>query len=90
MISTRVLYCGLVRNMNAGRRVHFNEDKLVEIILIPGDTESVSVRKCYWEVFARDRARFKDRINLLEHKLSTILEPEHRERIYKNRFLHEK
>jgi hypothetical protein len=69
------------------KKVHFDEDHLVKVIEFPDDEESEEMRKCYWEVFARDRCRFKDRINQAEDSLKLVLLSEHRQKVYNQRFL---
>jgi len=69
------------------KKVHFNEDNLVEVIEFPDDEESEEMRKCYWEVFARDRSRFKDRIDRAESNLKLVLLSDHRQKVYNQRFL---
>jgi len=69
------------------KKVHFDEDHLVEVIEFPDDEESKEMRKPYWDVFARDRCRFKDRINQAEDSLKLVLLSEHRQKVYNQRFL---
>uniref|UniRef100_A0A1I8NP93 Uncharacterized protein n=1 Tax=Stomoxys calcitrans TaxID=35570 RepID=A0A1I8NP93_STOCA len=45
-----------------------------------------AARKGHWEMYARDRERFKMRINRVANILNPILEPEHRLKVYENRF----
>jgi len=71
------------------KKVHFSEDHLVQVIEFPDDEESEDMRKCYWEVFAVDRCRFKDRICQTENCLKSVLLPDHRQRIYNQRFIAE-
>jgi len=47
---------------------------------------SSSSRKSPWEMMARDRQRFQRRIFLTNNKISCILMPEHRDRIFSARF----
>ena len=67
------------------KRVHFNEN-IEEINYFLDDDESMCMRRCYWEIFARDRYRFMDRIRRVEEELISILGSNHRENIYRNRF----
>lgn len=50
------------------------------------DKDSRQNRVCYWEVFARDRARFKERIFRNQDILDAILSDKHRVKIYSQRF----
>ena len=68
------------------KKVHFKEDKLVELIVFPDYEESADIRKAYWEIFARDRCRFKDRISQTEIELNKIIGSDHRQHIYDQRF----
>lgn len=45
-----------------------------------------AARKGHWEAYARDRDRFKRRVEGLEHILNPVLDSDHRERIYLTRF----
>lgn len=44
-------------------------------------------RKSEWECLARDRFRFKRRINEVGESLKSVLENNHRLRIYEERFV---
>lgn len=55
------------------------------VVEFEDDIESKESRLCYWEIFARDRARFKDRIKQIEPILSSVLDKSHRERVYASR-----
>ncbi|XP_017836140.1 uncharacterized protein LOC108595422 isoform X2 [Drosophila busckii] len=46
-----------------------------------------AARKGMWQEVARDRERFKQRINRLEPILNIICSANHREKVYKERFL---
>jgi hypothetical protein len=50
------------------KRVHIQEKILVHYI---DDVDSI--KKPHWEMFARDRARFNDRIEQLQRILNPIL-----------------
>ena len=50
------------------------------------DDESAHMRICYWEIFARYRCTFMNRIRRIEEQLASILGTVHRKNIYKNRF----
>lgn len=43
-------------------------------------------RKGPWEQFALDRTRFKNRVSNVEPILNVILQPSHRNKIFKERF----
>lgn len=45
-----------------------------------------AARKGPWEEYARDRERFKKRINSVEKTLNWIFDPKHRKDIYEQRF----
>jgi len=63
--------------------VHFpDDDDLVLVFEFDDDLESKEIRSCYWEIFARDRARFKDIIEQASVILNPILEPSHRAKVY--------
>jgi len=67
-------------------QVSFAEnEKLVNIVEFDDDLDSKKTRECYWEIFARDRARFKDRVEQAAAVLNPILESEHRDRVYNGR-----
>ena len=70
------------------KRVSFDDLNLVEVHVFPDCEENVLIRKTYWEIFARDRYRFKDRISLTEADLKDVFGWDHRQRIYSERFHH--
>ena len=67
-----------------GKKVHFNDD--VQLIIFTDDKESVNLRKGFWEIIARDRYRFRDRICQTEECLAAVLTTAHRAHIYNHRF----
>lgn len=69
------------------KRVHFDEKNLTVVINFTDSEENVEQRKCYWEFFARDRYRFRDRIGGVEEILSKVLASDHRQYIFNQRFL---
>ncbi|XP_076256196.1 protein phosphatase 1 regulatory subunit 15 [Rhynchophorus ferrugineus] len=70
------------------KKVNFApEDKLCKVYpMIKWSYAYQAARKGPWEMHARDRTRFKDRINRTENELKPILKFEHRDNIYKQRF----
>lgn len=66
-------------------KVTFNETSLEERIEFEDDDESKHGRKLYWEFFAVDRCRFKDRIERLERVISPVLASSHRNVVYSHR-----
>jgi len=72
------------------RKVQFKEDAaLVHILEFEDDEESRQNRMLYWEFFAADRCRFKDRIHRTQEALGDIFSPEHRRKMkgYQERYL---
>jgi len=69
---------------HSSKQVHFpdDDDELVKVVEFDDDVESQKGRECYWEIFARDRARFKDRIQQSEELLNAVLNPSHREKVF--------
>ena len=68
--------------MRTAKKVRFNMDIEIHII----HDENNNFRKKYWEIFAVDRFRFKNRINRHEKIITPILNKEHREEIYNRYF----
>ena len=73
------------------RHVHFpEEEKRIAIIFVVEEDEYVKeYRNKYWEIFAIDRNRFQNRVQKLAKVLEKVLVPEHRAKIYKERFASE-
>lgn len=71
-------------------QVQFAEDKnLVKTHkIVAWDFAYRAARKGPWEMYARDAARFKARIIEKGSIIAPILNPEHREAIYQQRFEH--
>jgi len=69
------------------RKVQFVNDKdLVQIREFEDDEESRQNRQLYWEFYAVDRFRFKDRVHRTEHALGDkIFSPGHRDKVYNER-----
>ena len=61
------------------RRVHFG---CAETVYVIDDAELVMSRKRYWENFAVDRIRFKNRIIMMETILKPILDVNHRNNVF--------
>ncbi|ODM97184.1 hypothetical protein Ocin01_09503 [Orchesella cincta] len=68
------------------KKVSFDEENLVSVIEFEDDAESRRARETYWEVFARDRARFQDRIFRTGDILEPILLGAHRTKVFSCRF----
>ncbi|CAG9768130.1 unnamed protein product [Ceutorhynchus assimilis] len=70
------------------KKVRFvSDEKLCEVhSMIKWSFAYQSARKGPWEMYARDRCRFKDRILRVEWDIKNIFNRKHRERIYKERF----
>lgn len=70
------------------KRVHFPEqDDLIAIVIVVEDTQEMKdTRQMYWEFFAVNRQRFKHRVGRVADQLEKVLQPEHRQRIYNERF----
>lgn len=66
-------------------QVRFNTKPVVHV-MHAWDYAYRAARKGNWEMYARDRGRFQRRICETASILNRILEPEHRLKIYENRF----
>ena len=66
------------------KKVRFNN--LVQTIIYTDDDESANLRKAFWEIIARDRQRFRDRISETEECLASVLRTTHRVQIFNQRF----
>ncbi|CAL8136003.1 unnamed protein product [Orchesella dallaii] len=75
--------CGTKKHK--AKSVSFDEEKLVSVIEFEDNAESRRARETYWEVFARDRARFQDRILRTGDIIEPILSVSHRARVYSSR-----
>ena len=64
--------------METSKKVRFKTD--IEIHIFHDETNNF--RKKYWEYFAVDRYRFKDRIYRYELVIAPILNMQHRKKIY--------
>lgn len=73
----------------AKKKVRFAEGKLLTCFhpMIAWDFALRSARIGPWETLARDTVRFQNRISRTAAVLDPILQPSHRERIYKERFM---
>lgn len=76
------------RKRRTQRHVHFpEEEELIAIIFVVEDDDDIKEsRNKYWEFFAIDRNRFQHRVQKLAKVLEKVLVPEHRAKIYKERF----
>ncbi|EDW57059.1 uncharacterized protein LOC6615824 [Drosophila sechellia] len=70
------------------KKVRFNMKPEVHVMLT-WDYAYRAARKSEWQVMARDRDRFQQRIRRISPILNAVLTPVHRERVYQARFLHE-
>ncbi|SPP73198.1 uncharacterized protein LOC117578719 [Drosophila guanche] len=68
------------------KKVRFNLKPEVHVMLA-WDFAYRAARKSEWQVMARDRFRFQQRIHRVAPILNPILTPNHREQVYKARFL---
>lgn len=67
------------------KKVTFNTKPIIHVMYV-WDYAYRIARKSHWEIYARDRERFKFRIQKVETILISILKKEHRHKIYKKRF----
>ena len=72
--------------MKSSKKVHFNDLHLVSVCYFTDDEEAKESRRTYWEIVARDRFRFKDRIEHIEDEIRKIFSPRHRQRVYTQRY----
>ncbi|XP_017070449.1 uncharacterized protein LOC108107432 [Drosophila eugracilis] len=70
------------------KKVRFNMKPEVHV-MFAWDYAYRAARKSEWQVMARDRARFQQRIKRISPILNTVLSPVHRESVYLARFLQE-
>ena len=75
-------YENMAGNVGVPKRVRFDDENLTQITIFTDDEVSVDMRKCYWEIYARDRYRFKERISRIEPDLNKIFQENHRDRMY--------
>ncbi|KAL3270936.1 hypothetical protein HHI36_021441 [Cryptolaemus montrouzieri] len=70
------------------KKVRFADEKeLCEIHpMVQWSFAYQAARKGPWEMYARDRERFKNRIRQVGEKISHCFEPEHRQKMYDQRF----
>ena len=67
--------------------VRFSTDPSEIRLLCVWNYASRKARIGEWETFARDRYRFAERCRLIEHRIKYIFNINHRENIYKSRFI---
>lgn len=72
--------------MHSRRKVTFNENMNQVHLMIAWKFAYSTARKTYWEYLAVDRYRFELRIKAASVVISPILDPQHRCKIYKQRF----
>lgn len=68
------------------KKVTFNEKNNKIHHMITWSFAYRNARKSDWQILALDGYRFKNRINIISKNLDPILENEHRDRIYNERF----
>jgi len=67
------------------QQVRFNDDQRIKVFEFEDDEESNQTRRLYWEFFAVDRARFKDRVGLIKSSIGHIFHKNHRDKVYFDR-----
>lgn len=68
-----------------GKKVTFSSKNDVHIMVV-WQYAYRAYRKKYWEFFPLDRIRFKDRIDKISKIVTPILNCEHRNKVYEERF----
>lgn len=68
------------------KKVRFNEDNNQIYYMIVWRYAYETARKPFWEIVALDNFRFRTRIKNIERSLSKILNKDHRNTIYDERF----
>jgi len=66
-------------------QVRFNDEHLFSVFEFEDDEDSKQTRRLYWEFYAIDRARFKDRVSIIEATIGHIFQKSHRDKVYFDR-----
>ncbi|EDV36278.1 uncharacterized protein Dana_GF12046 [Drosophila ananassae] len=80
--------CPKSDSSSAAKKVRFNLKPEVHVMHV-WDFAYRTARKSEWQLIARDRDRFEKRINRVAPILNPILSPNHRDSVYRARFLTE-
>ncbi|KAH8401404.1 hypothetical protein KR009_005275 [Drosophila setifemur] len=82
----KAVACECPNATTAVKKVRFNPKPEVHVMLA-WDFAYRAARKSEWQVIARDRARFQQRIHRVAPFLNPVLSPSHRASVYQARFL---
>ncbi|XP_029038921.1 uncharacterized protein LOC114874123 [Osmia bicornis bicornis] len=75
------------KSIISAQKVKFNLNPVVHV-MVQWDYAYRAARKGPWEEMARDRERFRGRINCIERVLNPVLTVQHRTHIWQERFQH--